>query len=507
MPATVADGFTRLGNAVLVFVGEADKAVGSSSRLAEAMVKIADAIKQAPEESWFDTVFKGLGDEMGKTLSADARDLERIGRALEYLSSRNFGQMFDDAIQGMKGIQDVVPEYEGALGEAEQAVAAMALNTKGHFGEVDDAFQDLVKQILEGRGTMASANEAIVALGEVDPSFAKMQDKISAAITWFINLRDAANAASAAAQATDEVGAFPSWRQVKNDFGPNLSGDGGTVKPVTPRSSGKSAGEKFQDALDQQKRRTEMLIAETKARAELNPLVNDYGYALEKLRTQQELENAATKNGLALTDDRKKAIVELAEGYAQATAQAARLQEQQDRVRDGMREWLSLGQEVTKGFISDLVAGTSAAEALGNALGRIGDKLLDIALNSVFGGGGGGFNPLGLIGSLFGFASGTANTGGKRGEARGVVHGQEAVIPLPAGGQVPVELRAPSMPTLAAGGTGGTIDVNVILNDNMLDVRIDNRAKNVSTAVTASGVKTYDNNLQGRTAEKNARYN
>jgi len=46
MPATVADGFTRLGNAVLVFVGEADKAVGSSSRLAEAMVKIADAIKQ-----------------------------------------------------------------------------------------------------------------------------------------------------------------------------------------------------------------------------------------------------------------------------------------------------------------------------------------------------------------------------------------------------------------------------------------------------------------------------
>lgn len=46
-----------------------------------------------------------------------------------------------------------------------------------------------------------------------------------------------------------------------------------------------------------------------------------------------------------------------------------------------------------------------------------------------------------------GFASGTANTGGGRGEPRGIVHGQEAVIPLPSGGKVPVQLAASPAPT------------------------------------------------------------
>jgi hypothetical protein len=60
---------------------------------------------------------------------------------------------------------------------------------------------------------------------------------------------------------------------------------------------------------------------------------------------------------------------------------------------------------------------------------------------------------IGGVGSLLGFASGTPNTGGARGEPRGIVHGQEAVIPLPSGGRVPVELRLP--PALKAGGGGG----------------------------------------------------
>ncbi|MBI4047618.1 MAG: tape measure protein, partial [Devosia nanyangense] len=466
MPATVADGFTRLGNAVLVFVGEADKAVGSSSRLAEAMVKIADAIKQAPEESWFDTVFKGLGDEMAKTLAADARDLERIGRALEYLSSHNAGQMFDDAVTAMKGIKDEIPSYEAALGEAEQAVAAMALNSKGRFGEVDDAFQDLVQQILNGRGTVKSANDAIVALGEVDPSFHKMQDKIASAITWFINLRDAANEASAAAAATNDVGAFPSWRQVRNDFGPDLSGDGGSIKPQATMSRGKSPGEKFQDTLDQQKRRTELLVAETKLRAGMPPLVNDYGYALEKLRTQLDLENAAAKAGLALTPDRRKAIAELAEGYATATAEAAKLAEAQGQARQQMEDWFSTSRDITRGFIDDLVAGKSAAEALGNVFQQLGSKLLDLGLNSLFGTGSGA-NPFGLIGKALGFASGGYTGPGARNQPAGIVHKGEVVWSqndiANAGGVAAVEAmrRGLAFPSLGTGSSDGATTISV----------------------------------------------
>src|SRR5690606_5848072 len=48
MPATVQDGFVLLRDAVFEYVGEADKAVGSSTALAEAIIKLSDAIKNAP---------------------------------------------------------------------------------------------------------------------------------------------------------------------------------------------------------------------------------------------------------------------------------------------------------------------------------------------------------------------------------------------------------------------------------------------------------------------------
>jgi len=56
---------------------------------------------------------------------------------------------------------------------------------------------------------------------------------------------------------------------------------------------------------------------------------------------------------------------------------------------------------------------------------------------------------------LPGHASGTANTGGARGQVQGLVHGQEAVIPLPNGGKVPVQLRVPQMPAIQSANSGG----------------------------------------------------
>lgn len=45
MPATIADGFTLLNDAVFTVVGSLDRATGSSSGLAEILVKLSDAIK------------------------------------------------------------------------------------------------------------------------------------------------------------------------------------------------------------------------------------------------------------------------------------------------------------------------------------------------------------------------------------------------------------------------------------------------------------------------------
>lgn len=73
-----------------------------------------------------------------------------------------------------------------------------------------------------------------------------------------------------------------------------------------------------------------------------------------------------------------------------------------------------------------------------------------------------GFSWLTGIGGLPGHASGTANTGGSRGEPRGIVHGQEAVIPLPSGGKVPVQLAAPP-----AASAGVTVNQNYSPNIDM----------------------------------------
>lgn len=121
------------------------------------------------------------------------------------------------------------------------------------------------------------------------------------------------------------------------------------------------------------------------------------------------------------------------------------------------------------GFVSDLRDGKSAVDALGNAFDRLSDKLLDMALdaaimgtlNALFPGAGTAAGAAkGLIPGLGGFASGTANTGGVRGQARGIVHGQEAVIPLPSGGKVPVDVRVPTA-MVGNQGAGGTIVISL----------------------------------------------
>ena len=160
-----------------------------------------------------------------------------------------------------------------------------------------------------------------------------------------------------------------------------------------PSDSKKKKGPKensYQRELRQIQERTAAIQAETLAMAGLNPLIDDYGFALEKARAVQDLLTAAEREGLAITPELRASIENLAEGYANATVEAEKLAEAQDKARQTAEDMRDLGKEVLGGFISDLRNGTSAAEALSNALGRIADRLLDMTLNSLFSPGGGG---------------------------------------------------------------------------------------------------------------------
>ncbi len=221
-------------------------------------------------------------------------------------------------------------------------------------------------------------------------------------------------------------------------------------------STKKSPGEKFSDTLDEQARRTKYLQQETALRRTLNPLINDYDAAVTKLTTQQQLENDAVKAGLALTPERKKAISDLAEGYANATVEAAKLAETQDKAAESMRDWFDSGSTAARGFIDDLIEGKDAAEALGNVFAQLGSKLIDLGLSGLFGSGGKDF---GLVGQAFGFADGGIAARGKPQQLKkfaaggisktAAIFGEgpmvEAAVPLPDGRRIPVDLRMPKM--------------------------------------------------------------
>jgi tape measure domain-containing protein len=186
-------------------------------------------------------------------------------------------------------------------------------------------------------------------------------------------------------------------------------------------------------------------------------LVGLYGEALAVAKTKQDLLNEAKRLGIALTPEMERQIAVIAEENGQL--------EQQRQIINDIRDQ---SQEALKGFISDMREGKSATEALANALNRVADKLIDMAVNGLVEGalGGlinGGVGPSSGVASLFGFANGGIAANGRPVSipkfARGGVSrsaaifgeaGPEAAVPLPDGRRIPVDLRLPDTPKAVA---------------------------------------------------------
>ncbi len=102
--------------------------------------------------------------------------------------------------------------------------------------------------------------------------------------------------------------------------------------------------------------RTAALVAETEALRQLNPLIDDYGFAVEKARTEQELINAAQKAGVAITPALRAEIAKTAEQWALATAEANKFNEANGRIQQTAQEWRDTERDAIGGVVSDLIA-------------------------------------------------------------------------------------------------------------------------------------------------------
>lgn len=139
---------------------------------------------------------------------------------------------------------------------------------------------------------------------------------------------------------------------------------------------------------------------------------------------QKAVANALRRAGSAATEEQKAKIEEL-------ILATEREREALKASEEAMKVFQDLGKDFLSGFINDLKSGKTAAEALENSLSRLADRLLDLALNSLFGGGGG---IGGLLSGFFKNARGNAFEGGKVTPfARGGVVTRPTVFPMARG--------------------------------------------------------------------------
>lgn len=292
--------------------------------------------------------------------------------------------------------------------------------------------------------------------------------------------------------------------------------------------------DKFDEKLSDTQLRIDLLNKEAAALGLVNPLVNDYGYAQSKAEIKQKLLNDAMDNGVEITPAYAAQIDALAEKYAKADAARNQMQQGVDNLGEKMSQSAAFGKDLLGGFIQDLRDGKSATEALSNALGKVADKLIDIALNSLFDGGGIGASPGGgILGGLFSFlfAKGGYTGDGGKNEPAGIVHKGEVVFSQDDvkrfGGARNVErmrrgyadggiVGLPSVPALAtpsipsrAGSSNDT--VRLVLQDDsgrmseIADQRVKTHSGTIVEIAVQRSTKAVRGNMPGYLAEAQSR--
>ncbi|GLU29466.1 tape measure protein [Brucella sp. NBRC 12950] len=299
-----------------------------------------------------------------------------------------------------------------------------------------------------------------------------------------------------------------------------------TAEGKKPKKEKKTPAEKFDTTVQDANDRTAALVAETEALRQLNPLIDDYGFAAEKARTEQELLNAAQKAGVAITPELRAQIAQTTDQWALATAEANKFNEANGRIQQTAQEWRDTERDAIGGVVSDLIAGKSAAETFADALGKVLDKLLEIVSQSLFDGifGQSGSIFGGLVSGIVGKKDGGvvhAATGGlirgpggprtdsiparlsdgefvvnakatkqNRALLERINKGQSLAL---AGGGF-ASLKAPSMPILSApqrSGAAGPMRVDVVTRFEN-DGNFHSYVENVSQSTSSRTVKAYD---------------
>ncbi len=522
MPATISDGFQKVANGLIKFVGTMDQASGVSATIAQGLVFVGDNFEHvAVAAAAASAVLLGqyvpamarvalAGATMVATnpflilvagISAAAFAISAFGDEIQPIAGEmaNLHDYAAEAWEGIKtGADDAAQVTKDAFLSVVKVLTKAMDDTKtewtdigsfitdeidgligafrGLFAETKVIFTKLpaaiAEYVIEAMNSMIAGiekglqfaldgiNKVSSALNKVDKFFGftpilndnlkidlgRIENKFkgageTASAAWndalkegdskyfteyMQQLRDQANARAkqrTADRKSDDL-VLPS-----NNNGGGGTGGGSSGGSKGKKSGGRSRPDELQREIEQIKERTASLQAETAAQAQINPLIDDYDYAITKARATQELLNAAKKAGIEITPALKAQIDGLAEGYANATVEANKLAESQEQARELL--------DFLKGSMMDAFQSMIPAIETGNsALDKFLNTLIEAVLQAtllgkgplagIFGGGGSGI--FGGIGKLLGFDKGGYTGSGGKYEPAGVVHKGEYVF-------------------------------------------------------------------------------
>jgi tape measure domain-containing protein len=489
--STIHDAFTRINNEFTAYIGTAGQAGGATQALVEALNFLADNFKEVGDVViQFVAVLTTalLAKGIAGVVAGLAEAVVALGTFLAALEAGTLtAAVFSAALGPIALLAAGAAVAIGYMVYAQGAASRAAGVHTGALNANNDALSTAIDGSQRFRDSLKRNVEVQLAAARAAATEAKAQLLAHAARAANLTALSGLPAIGPLFQAggTYENGLMgPQAALLKENekFASQLQDQLDAINKIMQTPAGadedpgvsgggsEKAAAKYKKKTDSVIDATEAILRQTEAQRTLNPLVNDYGYAVDVAKTKQELLTAAQEAGLKITPELKAGIDFLAEGYATAAVEAAKLTEAQTEARDKMVDYFSTAKGAARGFIDDLVAGKSAAEALGGVFQKLGDKLIDLGLDSLFGTGQGS-SPFGAIGSLFFHANGGIAANGRplKTFARGGVSntaaifgetGQpEAAVPLPDGRRIPVDLRLPANP--GSGATHVSIPISI----------------------------------------------
>lgn len=176
------------------------------------------------------------------------------------------------------------------------------------------------------------------------------------------------------------------------------------VKQDKPK---KTRADEYERLIKRVRESTSSLQSEAEVQAQINPLVNDYGYALAKAATQHDLLNAAREAGKKITPEIAAEIAKEADQHASAAAAVAKRREEiqklqeQENFEKGI--WKEIISVVNDGKVSWQEMGDTALSVLDKIINKIEDELIDSVFKLGNTGGGGFWSN--LTSALFGGGS------------------------------------------------------------------------------------------------------